>query len=304
MKPASLQPGDKIGVMAPSGYVEKADMLAAKEFLQAKGFSVFLHPQYESRFNQSAGTSEEKAAALHDLFADTTVKAIFAAGGGNRALHLLEKLDYDLIAANPKIFMGFSDVTALLNTFYSKAGLVTFHGPVLNRIVSLDDEQFSFALDLLAGRDVEYPVEQCRILKEGTAEGALVGGNLSLFHLLPNTDFAPACDGAILFLEDWREEMSKIDRMFLQLRRTGVFSEISGLVCGNFGEPGDSGRPYGFTLDEIILEHAEGYGFPIVLDAPFGHGDKLYPFPVGGKARLSATDGLVSLSLPEPAVRI
>lgn len=303
MKPAPLQPGDTIGVMSPSSYVEKKAVLKAKKFLENKGFSVFLHPQYESRYNQSAGTSEEKVAALHELFEDKNIKAIITASGGNRALHLLDKLDYDLIAANPKIFMGFSDVTALLNSFHTKTGLITFHGPVLSWIPSLGDEQFGFTLDVLTGKTVSYPMEQCRVLREGEAEGILIGGNLSIFHLMPNTDFAPACDGAILFLEDLREEINKIDRMLLQLRRTGTFSKIAGLVCGSFNDLGDNGRPYGFTLEDLILEHTKDYNFPIVMDAPFGHGDQIYPFPIGGKAKLSATGNIVTLSLTESAIQ-
>lgn len=302
LKPAALKPGDTIGVMAPSSYAEKKSVLAARDFLQGKGFNVLLHPQYETRHNQSAGTHAEKLAALYDLFKNPDVKAIIAARGGNRALHLLERLDFSVIAENPKIFMGFSDVTALLNAFYCKTGLVTFHGPVLTWLSK--PGMYDFNMELLAGGTPEYPMEQCRVLRPGSAEGKLAGGNLSVFHLMPGTDFDPVCKGALLFLEDVSEEINNLDRMLLHLRRRGVFGKISGLICGGFTELKDSGTPYGFTLDDLVMEHTEGYDFPVVLDAPFGHGDQLYAFPLGIPARLVAKNNNVSLELMESAVTI
>lgn len=296
----ALKKGDKIGVMAPSSYVEKKNVLKGKAYLESLGFEVYLHPQYEARYNQSAGTHEEKLEALHDLYADKSIKAIIAAGGGNRALHLLDKINYDLIRENPKILMGFSDVTALLNAVHAKTGQVTFHGPVLTWIPPLKNH-FDFTLDILSGGTPDYPMKQCRILREGIAKGPLVGGNLSLFHYMTGGEYAPAPDGAILFLEDLREEINKIDRMFLHLRRTGYLEKISGLICGGFTDLGDNGRPYGFTLEDLILEHTESYDFPIVMDAPFGHGDQLYTFPVGGKASLTAQNDAVSLKLSQTA---
>lgn len=298
----ALKKGDKIGVMAPSSYVEKKSALKGKACLESLGFEVFLHPQYEARFNQSAGTHEEKTEAIHDLYTDKSIKAIIAAGGGNRALHLLDKINYGLIRENPKILMGFSDVTALLNAVHAKTGQVTFHGPVLTWIPPLKDH-FGFTLDILSGGVPDYPMKQCRILREGRAEGPLAGGNLSLFHYMAGTEYTPVTDGAILFLEDLREEINKIDRMLLHMRRTGYFEKISGLICGGFTNLGDNGRPYGFTLEDLILEHTEGYDFPIIMDAPFGHGDQLYTFPVGGKAALKAEKNAVSLKLTESSVQ-
>ena len=300
MKPRPLKKGDTIGVMAPSSYVEKGKVEKAKSFLENKGFGVFIHPQTEARHNQSAGTNSQKIEAFHDLIKNPDIIAIFAAGGGNRALHILDMVDYNLVKANPKIIMGFSDVTALLNAVNAKTGLTTFHGPVVTWIPELAD-MFDFNLGLLSGEIPEYPMEHSRILREGHAKGHLVGGNLSVFHLMPNTEFAPVTKGGILFLEDLREEINKIDRMLLQLRRTGVMAEIKGIICGNFRDLGDNGRPYGFTLDDLLLEHTQGYDIPIVMDAPFGHCKQLYAMPIGGLAELSASNNKVSLTLSEPA---
>lgn len=303
MKAPALKKGDMIGVMAPSSFVEDDKVKKAVKFIKNKDYEVFLHPQYEARFNQSAGTTEQKLEAFHDLIANPTVKAIIMAGGGNRAMHMLDQIDYGLVKDNPKIIMGFSDVTTILNAIRSKTGLTTIHGPVLTWLCK-QGGQFDFNMGLLSGDTPDYPMEKCRILREGSAEGHMVGGNLSIFHLLPNGPIPPVTKGGILFLEDLREEINKIDRMLLHLRRTGVMGEISGLVCGSFSNLGDNGRPYGFTLDDLVMEHTEGYNIPVVMDAPFGHGDELYAMPVGGKAALEATNGKVSLKLLEPAVAI
>ncbi len=301
MKAPALKIGDTIGVMAPSSFVEKDKVIKAKTLLEKKGFNVFLHPQYEKKFNQSAGTNEQKVAAFHDLIKNPDIKAIIAAGGGNRALHILDKIDYDLVRANPKIIMGFSDVTAILNAVHSKTGLTTIHGPVFTWLPALKG-MFDFNMKLLGGETLEYPMQDCRILREGHVKGHLVGGNLSVFHLMPNTDFAPKTEDGILFLEDLREEINKIDRMLLQLRRTGVMAEIKGIICGGFKNLGDNGRPYGFTLDDLLLEHTEGFDIPMVMDAPFGHGKELYAMPIGGRAELYAGSGKVTLKLTEPCV--
>lgn len=301
IKPPALKKGDTIGVFAPSSFVEKKNVLKAKKYLEDKGFNVYLHPQYEEKYNQSAGTTEAKVNALHELFGNDEINAIIAAGGGNRALHMLEHIDYDLIRDNPKIFMGFSDVTALLSSFSARTNLTTFHGPVFTWLPAMDDH-WDFNLAVLSGKTPAYPMTQCRILREGAAEGPLTGGNLSLFHYLAGTKDALPPDGAILFLEDLREEINKVDRMLLHLRRTGYLSRLSGLVCGSFSNLGDNGRPYGFSLEDLLLEHCKGYDFPIVMDGPFGHENQLYALPVGGIVRMEAQNGRVSLFLNEPAV--
>lgn len=300
----ALKKGDLIGVFAPSSYIEKPKLDAAVKFLENKGFKVFVHPQTYERFNQSAGTSAAKVAALHDLLRDRKVKAIFAAGGGNRALHILDDIDYKLVEKNPKIIMGFSDVTAILNAVNAKTGLVTFHGPVATWLPRQSKAMSDFNFKVLAGQTPALPMKQARVLREGTAEGPLVGGCLSLFSLLPKTPHCPPVDGAILFIEDVAEEYSRIDRMLAQLVRTGVMDKIGGIVCGSFSDLTDTGsKPYGFTLEQLVLEHAGNRDIPIVMDAPFGHGDELYILPVGGKAALTARKGKARLQLTQSAVR-
>lgn len=305
IKPPALKQGDLIGIMSPSSAVEKGDLDSGIKLLENRGFNVEIHPQTYLKHHSSAGTSAQKISALHDFWSRKDMRAIIAAGGGNRALHLLDDIDYGHIRRHPKIIMGFSDVTALLNAFNARAAMTTFHGPVLKWLPRTTDLDHAF--DLMAGKKVSYPMNDTQIIHTGVAHGPLIGGNLTVFSHLIGTKYMPKMDGAILFLEDVNEETSNLDRLFLRLRRTGVMDRISGLVLGQFSDSKDTGKkPFGFSLEEIFREHTQGLKIPIVTNAPFGHVDTLYTMPIGTPTRLSVRrqGHRVSLTLSEPAVKI
>lgn len=289
----ALHPGDTIGICAPSSFVEADTLAPGLAALQAKGFRVHIHPQTYARWDQSAGTHAEKIAALNDLFSDANIKAVWAAGGGNRALYLLDRIDWSLIRANPKPFIGFSDSTALLNAMAARADVTSFHGPVLTRL--REGDELNHLLKLLSGESVSLPMEQARILYPGAAEGPMIGGNLALIQCLAGTRDMPDAKGAILFLEEVGEETSRIDRAFAHLARAGMFQNIAGLVLGQFSDLKDTGRPFGFTIDDIVAEHLADRNIPVVTNAPFGHTGPLYALPVGGWGRLDAQNGLCRL---------
>lgn len=284
-------PGDTIGVMAPSSRIDTADLENGADILRRKGYKVFLHPQCHERLHQSAGTNEQKRDALHDLVRDPDIKAVFFATGGNRALHILDLIDYRLIKKYPKIYMGFSDNTALLNAIAAKCGIVTYHGPTLKRLGK--NPQLDFNLLLLSGHEKSIPLNGAKVFREGKAKGMLIGGNLSLFQYLVESKEIPNPKGAILFLEDIAEEYSRIDRDFCYLRRCGLLEKIGGLVLGQFSDMRDSGTPFGFTFEDIIAEHTAGLNIPIVMNAPFGHAEDLYALPIGQKAEI--TNGSLKL---------
>lgn len=283
-----------IGVMAPSSYVEKDDIEQSKAELEKRGFTVTIHPQTYKQHNQSAGTHAQKLKALHELYADESIDAIWAAGGGNRALYLLNDLDHDLIAKNIKPLIGFSDVTALLNSIYAQTGNVGFHAQVFKRLHHFDE--LDQTLDVLKGKTTHMDLSRAEIVQGGTAEGTIVGGCLSLFHYLPGTNDCPSLQDAILFLEDTGDEMSRFDRMFAQMGRMGVFEQIGGLVLGEFLDVKDSSRPFDFSLEDIIGELLGGRDIPVVFNAPFGHGWALSPLPVGGTGTLDTAKGTLEFS--------
>ena len=283
--PKSLQAGDTIGVMAPSSRFPQADLEAASKILQGYGYKVFIHPQCYETLHQSAGTHAQKIAALHELSADKNINAVFFAAGGNRALHLLDKIDYDLIARHPKIYMGFSDCTALLNAFAARCGLITWHGPTLRKF-HVGHNQADANIRLLEGKDKIIPLDAATVLKPGTATGRLFGGNLNVFRRLIGSREMPPIDDAILFFEDCNEETSRLDAEFCFLRRSGIFDKASAIIFGQFTNLLDTGTPFGFTFEDIIAEHTHGLNIPILMNAPFGHAEDLYAMPIGAHATL------------------
>ncbi len=299
LKPAPLKKGDTIGVMAPSSYVERKDIEKAKAYIEKKGYKVFVHPQTFERHNQSAGTQLQKTLALQGLWQRDDIKAIWTATGGNRSMSLLDSINFEAMKRKPKILIGFSDVTTLLNGIYAHTHIPTFHGPVF-KFAHDYGKQIDQLFDLLGGKKVAYPWAKTKVLVEGKAEGKLIGGNLSLFQYLPKTLPDGFYKDSILFFEDCHEEISRIDRTLLYLKRLGVLKEAKGIIFGQFSSMRDNGRPFGFTLEEIIREHTEGLGIPVVMNAPFGHEKDLYSFPLGVKASLDTKKK--TLTLKETAV--
>ena len=295
MNDFSLKTDDTIGVCAPSSYVERADIESGVKVLEDRGYQVFVHPQTYARHHQSAGTHQEKIKALHDLYTDPAIKLIWAAGGGNRALHIVDMLDYDVIRANPKPLVGFSDVTALLNAITVKTGIINYHGPVVKKLARYQEMEALAAL--LHGEHAPYSFDDAHLVRTGSAKGKLFGGNLSLFQYIPQTLGRDFLKGTILFLEDCNEELSRIDRMLMHLRRLGAFEEISGLVLGEFTNVKDSATPFGFTLEDIFREHTDGLDIPVIMSAPFGHGAKLWPLPIGQKATLMCDHSRCQLAI-------
>ncbi len=302
LKAPALKKGDTIGILSTSCWVDQADLDRAKAFMEARGYKVYIHPQATEQLHQSAGTAQSKVDALHDLFRNPDIKAIFGSRGGNRALTMMDKIDFNLVANNPKIIIGYSDLTSLLNGIQRKTGLITFHGPLFRELP--DRNELEQLFDLLEGKTPDLDCSEAEIINEGSAEGKLIGGNLSVLQALSGTEFQPDTDGAILFIEDIGDHISRYDRMLAHMKLAGWFNKISGVVIGSFTKTGDDAdRPFGFSLEDIVREHLGDLDIPIIMNAPFGHGDTLNTLPVGGKAKLEAKNGQISFKITEPAVK-
>ncbi|MGH1404496.1 MAG: S66 peptidase family protein [Alphaproteobacteria bacterium] len=293
--PAQLPPNGTIGVFAPSSWVERDDIEKSKALLEQRGYKVFIHPQTYERENQSAGTILQKVLAFQGLWQRKDIDVIWAAGGGNRCTHLLESINFNrLNQTQPKPVIGFSDATALLNALYANNDIITFHGPVFKNLHAYQQTDHLFGL--LSGEKANYPVTQDNVLCEGKTQGHLIGGNLSVFQYLPQTLPNDIHQNAVLFLEDCNEELSRIDRMFLHLKRTGTLSAINGLLIGQFTNMPESGKPFGYSLKDIIQEHTDGLDIPILYDLPFGHGADLYTFPIGAEIEIDTQTNSLSLT--------
>lgn len=276
-----------IAVIAPSsrGEISAADIAV----LEARGHKVIVHPQCHLSHCQSAGTPEERAKALMEVFADKSIDIVMAARGGNRAMHLLPYLDFEVLKRHPKPLIGFSDGTALLNAIYAKTGHKGFHGPTLSRMAKADAASLMQFFDVLEGKPTTIDMAGATVLQGGQARGLMVGGNLSVFTALCGTPYMPECAGKILFLEDIGDQLSRYDRMLAQLRLAGVFDNIAAIVFGVMLAEGDSSvTPFGFETIDILREHTKHLRVPVLCDAPFGHKGALPTFPVGGMATLDA----------------
>lgn len=314
VKPNKLRPGATIGLCAPSNAVLHEDLPIIQANIEQMGFKVFVHPQCLLRDKQSAGTCGDKLAALHELFYNPNIDAIFALRGGNRALQMVDGFDISLIRNNPKILLGYSDITALQMTLLRKAKLVSFHGPVARNFMSLSNPdmiatQFSCraAMNVLQGDvfdDLFAHAKNPVILKAGTVTGPLIGGNISMLNALfaAGEGYYPELDGAILMIEDIAEELSHLDRILISWKLKGIFKKVAAVVVGHMTDMKDttiSGMPFDRDLPAILSEHLEGFAGPVVLGAPFGHSDPNIVFAQGVPAMLVAAKSGISLRLQE-----
>lgn len=287
-----LNKNGTIGVFAPSSWVERQDIENSKTFLENLGYRVYIHPQTYDRENQFAGSLSHKRDTLYDLWDNPDITHIWAAGGGNRALHLLDIIDFERIRT-PKNLIGFSDVTALLNAIYAHNKIIAYHAPTFNRLYKCP--QRLQCIQILSGNDKPIAIDNAEIIRGGHARGHLIGGNLSVFHYLPAILGHDFYQSGILFMEDCNEELSRIDRMLQFLKAQGVLANIFGLICGQFAPIPETGKPYGLALRDIIKEHTYDYDYPVIMNAPIGHGENLFTLPIGRAAYLTSSENSACL---------
>ncbi len=280
--PAGLNPGDKIGIAAPSAFFDAKRLREGVAYLEKKGFRVFIPADVFYRNGYFAGSDKRRAGHIQDLFEDPSIKAVFCARGGYGSIRILPYLNLDLIQANPKIFLGFSDITVLLNVFSTHCGIVTFHGPVINSFPDTEPADVDFCISALRMvSDIELRSENGLAFNDGVAGGETVGGNLAtLCHLL-GTPYQPLFKNRILILEDVNEPPYKIDRMLNHLKFAGCCENLSGLALGEFTDCCGADELY-----RIVRSVFKNYDFPVLFGLKIGHGRFNTVFPVGSEAVL------------------
>jgi len=308
--PPPLDPGDTVALVSPSAATDDPfDLQLASEAMQALGFKVKVAPHLASRWGHLAGTDAERAGDLNAMFADHEVKAIVCARGGSGAARLLPLLDYGLIRRNPKVLLGYSDITALHNALLSQAGLVSFHGPIgVGSWNTFNVDQFRrlfFDRELMQYRnvaDIGDELVQRRnrtvTLNGGTARGELVGGNLSVLVALAGSPYLPDFSGKVLFLEDVGEAPYRIDRMLSTLKLMGALDRIAGFVFGECTEC-DPGDGYGsLTVPQILDDYFKPLEIPAYRGAMIGHIRQQFILPVGGRVEMDADAGTLRMLEP------
>jgi muramoyltetrapeptide carboxypeptidase len=282
--PRALQPGDCIGLIAPASPVKREALIEGAAALEALGFRVHYTPRIFDTERYLAGSDVARAEELHAMFADPEIKAIFCARGGYGSQRLIPHLDPELIMANPKLFLGYSDVTSLLIYFYQRCGLVTLHGPaVAGDITRTLAPEVAFQLmGLVTGNltDMQLPPGDLTVVRPGEAAGRLIGGCLSLFVCAIGTPFQPETRDTILFLEDRGERYYAIDRMLTYLKLAGVLQGVRGVVFGEI-EPvaADRDRPYGVV--EVIADVLGDLDVPVLYGLQAGHCPQSLTLPFG-----------------------
>ena len=296
IKPPRLKTGDHIGIISPAGPVSQSDLQAGCETLQSAGFNVRSATHLYDRNGYLAGKDEARLEDLQTMFLDQEIKAIFCARGGYGCLRILEKLDFRVIQENPKILVGFSDITALLMAIHGMTGLVVFHGPMVRDLASGHPHNRESLFHMLSSaQPLSWDLSQCEILRPGKARGPLMGGNLSLVCHLLGTPFMPSLHGCILFLEDRGEVAYRVDRLLTHLRLSGRLKGITGIIAGQFDETGIDA-----PQNRLLLDIAADLGVPFVAGFPVGHGKRNTTLPMGPSALLD-TD-LMTLTIGEECV--
>ena len=303
LKPKSLQKGARIGVVSPARHAPAEWLTKGKAELEAAGYEVEIHPQNRQADYQLAGTDQQRAEAIMDFFKDSSIDAIITARGGIGSYRVIPHLDFEVIRENPKVFCGFSDITTLINVIRNRTGLVTFHGPMLLSFFKNNDPANlthfkNFFNGTEPSKPITYPAAE--VFVEGTGEGRLIGGNMTLLQNLIGTKDDINTDGAILLIEDDDgEKQCEIDRALWHFKNAGKLDNIKGLIVGEFcGFREDSAGHWKHSVHDLLRELIPP-NIPIAVHFPCGHGKSIVPLPLGSVVRLETTNKKVVLTCVE-----
>ncbi len=255
-----------------------------------------MHAQNYLQEGRLAGSDDARAAAIHDMFADSSIEAVLCVRGGTGSLRLLERLDYKMITANPKPFVGFSDITVLLHAIRKRCGFVTYHGPMVSNFAKANNDPrvMSDFLCIIGNRRKQSRLHfpDVSVIHQGKTEGLLFGGNVTMLQHLAGTSFDWSGHDAILFIEDVEEPLYKLDRALCHLKLAGKFEGLSAVLVGEMvgmtdADPSiENDRPFGRSLEEIVQEHVPAH-VPLAFGFPCGHGSYITTLPVGAQAQIT-----------------
>jgi muramoyltetrapeptide carboxypeptidase len=298
-KPARIEPGARIGILAPAGCFDEEFLIAGAQTIRNEGFEVEFSRNIRERKGYLAGDEYQRAQDLTDFFRREDIDAIFCARGGFGSVQLLPHLGLG-IKAFPKVFVGYSDISILLNWLLEKCGMVTFHGPMVAMELAkgLQGRSKGFFWGLLTGKKASWKLELGEAIRPGKAEAPMMGGCLSVLVTTLGTAYEVDTSGRLLFLEDVGEKPYRIERMLTHLKMAGKFDKLAGLVLGQFAEcNGDGPR----SLRDIVGDLFYKAPYPVVMGMAAGHGSEQITLPFGVNMLLDGDLGTLSL-LESPVV--
>jgi muramoyltetrapeptide carboxypeptidase len=305
--PKPINKGDLVGIISPSAATaDEMQFLFAKEAMEALGFKVVMGEHAGNRRGHLAGTDAERAEDLNQMFANQQVKAVICLRGGSGAARILPLIDYECIKKNPKPLLGYSDITALHNAIYSQTGLITFHGPngsgswnsfnvrQFNKMF-FNRELVVFENEMVKGDDLVIKQNRIQTIFPGTAEGIIVGGNLTVLTAIAGSPYLPDFTDKILFLEDIEEDPYKIDRMMSTLKLMGALAGIKGFIFGQCTDCEPSGGYGSLTLSQILEDYILPLNIPAYRGAMIGHVPKQFIVPIGAQVQMDAGKGIFKM---------
>jgi muramoyltetrapeptide carboxypeptidase len=305
IKPPRLKVGDTVGLISPASPINAADIDPVVQTLASLGLKAKLGKHILDRYGDIAGKDSDRAADVNQMFADKSVSAILPMRGGWGCNRILPLLDYDLIRQNPKIMIGYSDITSLLIVIYTRCGFVTFHGPVgtstwnsfsvdyLQRIIF--DGKAVTLQNPINGNNLNSTTIKIETITPGKAQGRLIGGNLSVLTAMIGSAYLPSWKQKILFLEEVGEDIYRVDRMLTQLKLAGILQQISGFIFGQCTNCSLGKDNQSLPLPEILLNHIQPLGIPAWYGSMIGHIKDKFTLPVGVLVEIDANIGTIQM---------
>jgi muramoyltetrapeptide carboxypeptidase len=277
--PQFLGKGDKVGVVATAKKVNKPNTHKGIDILKSWDLEVLIGDHVFEEHRQFAGTDLQRAADLQRMLDDEEIKAVFLVRGGYGSTRIIDRINFGKLLEAPKWICGFSDITAIHSHLY-RLGLASIHAPMPSFFYSLDTEAVKWFKDLIFGKTLSLTAKSEELNREGQVKAKLVGGNLSIICHTIGTPSEIMTSGNILLIEDVGEELYNLDRMMVQLKRSGFLNDLAGLIVGQFTDMKDE-DPFGMDSYEIIYEHVRDFDYPVGFNFPIGHSSKNFAVPIG-----------------------
>jgi len=289
IRPSNLIPGDKIGIVAPARKVSREEMAPAINMLKGWGYEVIEGRHLYGSDNQYSGTDDERADDMQTMLDDPGIKAIFCARGGYGSVRILDRLNFGGFIENPKWIVGYSDITVFHSHINRHFGIQTLHGsmPINFPANGKMNDSLASMKSILEGKNPSYSIPPHPLNMNGNAHGLLCGGNLSILYSITGTESDIDTEGKILFIEDLDEYLYHIDRMMMNLKRSGKLEKLAGLVVGGMNDMNDNDIPFGKNAYEIIAKTVSGYNFPVIFSFPGGHLAENRALVMGSKYELN-----------------
>lgn len=298
LHPNVLRAGDAVALVSPAGPLAESRVQAAVQELTSWGLRPRVYPHALDTHSFYAGTDEHRVADLNDALAEPEIRAVLCNRGGYGAQRILAHVDFDAVRRDPKLLIGFSDITALHGALWTKARLATVHGPVAGQLElgGLFASTIRHALMSTEPVVVEASADEptYRVRTSGIAEGILLGGNLSMLSTCIGTPYMPDLEGAILLIEDVNEAAYRIDRLLTHLLNCGILQGVAGVAVGQFSEPGNGNAV--IKSADVLIERLGDLGIPVLGGLSIGHGDRNIAVSLGTYARLDAERGTLTVA--------